>query len=298
MAKRKARPSNRLAFLVGGGVVAAVLLYLLAAPVILAGWFTGAVKGPQQALSSKMDAVYATFEAPVYKQDRTDALPDDAPTSESLKAYDQDKAELAAARQTIDAAQQELDQSSKKLDGFVKLPLLGWNDDYRKATAAGQELKAYLSKSKAYLNDYRQLTDFADKSTDVSKQVVAAGAVLDNPPDDLGAIAATIEQLAAKVDEGVAGLKALSPPEYLRSEFEKDLKNGEQVARDFREMAGAVRALNLAKLQEITARLEAQSKVGEAEAATFFQRLQTDSPYRKSINELKQAQQSIANNLR
>lgn len=296
-AKKSARLPNRPLLI--GSIIAVILLiaYLAILPLILTSKFKGEVRPAQQSLSEKINQTGETFKLGVFSQDRLGVLPDDASSTTQTQALDADKGDLKAARDATTAALARLDQSESSLTGFKSLPLLTIQGDYRTAERVGNDEKRYTTQSRTFLTGYQQLIDYADKSTDLSKQLVAAGTILDNPPDDLGAIAATLDQLAVKNTETVAEFKKLTPPEYLKAQHDQSVVRGDQLTKDLQSLAGAVRSLDLGTLQAITARLEAQTKTEKVESAAFIAKLQAESPYRQQIDQLRQLNDSITKDL-
>jgi hypothetical protein len=300
MAKRSKRIDHskfRIGVASGAAILLFIIVYLLVLPAVLSHRYKGAIEPTQKSLSEKVTQAGETFKLGVFSQDRSGAVPDNATTEVQMQALDADKADLKTAHDATAAAQAKLSETTPELTGFKKMPLMSVNNDYRIAVTVDGDEEAYTATSREFLTSYQQLIDYADKSTDLSKQLVAAGAVLDNPPEDLSAIAATLDQLAVKNTEAVNEFKKLTPPEYLKAEHDKDIASAEQVSKDLQSLAGAVRSLDLGTIQSITAKLESQAKTNKAETATFITKLQTESPYKKQIDQLKQLNDSIAANL-
>lgn len=283
-----------------GGVVVVVLLvlvYLLIVPSKLSDSFRSSAQPAQKNVAASMNKVYATFALGAFSQDRTGSLPEDAQLAAYTTAIDQDKADLAQAKQAVSDAEATVNTESKRLEHFAPLPLLDLNKQYHSAAAAGKEEKDYLKQARDYLASYKQLIDYGEKSSELQRQFETGIFALGSGGTDVQSVATTLDAIVQKIDQAVAEMQKLTPPEDVKEANQANIREGQALAQDMRDLAAAVRALDVGKLGQLSTKISAEQQTNKAENAAVIKKLQTESSLHKSIESLQKLEQMIDRDL-
>ena len=285
----------RRGMVIGGAValalvVAATIAYFVVAPGVLASGYRDDARPEHRRLQAAMERAYASFVPATFGEQQ--------PAAHSVKALRRElKLERAAARRArtrVRAAEAALRGADEdRLTDVPSWPALGLGD----AKDVAELEREYLRRARAFVASYRRLVDYSlairdDYSRAVSAVAGLAGAVPEHPTS-AEQVARPVDTAAVRLDRATRALRRRDPPPGMREQHRLDVGAFGFLAREFRSLADAVRALDLAKVRSFDETVTRGVRRYTGGGRARLRRLITGSTYAHAIRRLRRLQLRI-----
>jgi septation ring formation regulator EzrA len=264
-----------------GVVVLALIGYFAVMPMLQVSSYKKAAEPKQQQLQDKMQRVYDSFKRDVFTKSDTETA--------------SDKADIQIGFDAVKDAQTALDLDTAVLTQFSSRPLLDWNSNYKAAGELDAQEATYASKSRSFLTDYKALLTYADKINELGTEFTNATKELEAMGDNEtpAALADKIDAAAATLQTTADKVKAVTPPTYLKDNHESAVKAVDGMITVLKELSAATRKLDITKITALSNDMTKQETAAAHLDQDLVTKLQSDSPIRNQINELRDLNDGI-----
>ncbi len=207
--------------------------------------YSDSMATPSANLKSAINKAADSYSRPVFT---TMTTPDDQKAA--TKQYAKDKADLKYASDSIGTTATALTVFNNSAAKITILPGTGWTKPVRDAKSKQQGFKDYGAKAGQFVNDYRVLEVYVAQFVDSLYKIgTLADATINGPAAATSeAGAKRLDSVAAEIDNFTATLQKGTTPSYLSDFNKRVLKDFDQLATAFRDMAAGARNEDPSKL--------------------------------------------------
>jgi hypothetical protein len=210
---------------------------------------------------------------------------------EVRKFVARERRDLKPARRAIAKARKVLkDVDEGALLDVPSWPAIGGAGDLSKAEDVSHDERAYLETSRRFVPRYSRLVEYASKEIDFADQIgLAMGnglAALPEHPTSPEQVARPIDSVAAKIEKITRDYRRTKPPRDVKRTVDETVGVSRFISRTFRGFADAVRARDLAKINQFDETLSKgvdRYKLG----SKSLRALLTKSSYSRQLHRLR-----------
>jgi hypothetical protein len=286
-----------------GGVVlllvaGALVFYFAFVPGMQADDYKKAARPEHAKLVKAMERVDRTFSFRTFGASRKiKAKSPEEYVRELRKFVAGERREIKPASTAIKKARSVLkDVNEGALLDVPSWPVIGGSGDLGKAEDLADDERAYLEASRRFLPRYARLVEYASDEIEFADQTgLAMGngvAALPEHPTSPEQVARPMDSVAAKIERITRDYRRIKPPKDVRRTVHEALGLAQFLSRTFREFADAVRARDLAKINQFDETLSKGVDRYEL-GSKSVRRLVTKSSYSRELRRIRKLNQRV-----
>jgi hypothetical protein len=157
--------------------------------------------------------------------------------------------------------------------------------------------RRYIRRAQRFLDRYERLVDWGYTATRFTarfgKRLANGLKAIPTDADSPEEVAVPVDRLARQFDVSARQYSRRKPPPVLRRDQRQTVKYIRQYADELRALAAAVRALDLARIEQFEGNITAIGRRAERESRGTLRRLILRSDYRRAVERLDRMDERI-----
>jgi hypothetical protein len=287
-------------------LIAALVAYLVVAPGVLAGSYSGDAKPQHDKVRSAMERVYPTFDSDTFGS--RDKSIDRAKTPTQYvravrRVTARERADLEPAAVALsDARKVVREMREDDLAAVPSWPALDGRGKLSDADAIAADERRYVRECRSFLREYGRLIDFTRDDLEFAKRFgLILGTGFDNLPKNPGspeALAKPVDAIARRLDQVRRSYqRTAAPPRDLRREKRKTVALIAYTARSLRDLAAAVRRRDLPAVKRFDKEFARGARKYDVGSKASLRKLLTDSRLSARVRRLKRLERELGHRL-